>query len=145
MYNELYRRTIGKIITLRILFTCIHIINGFIATGSWIVGIKVASIAFFVNPILYWIHERIWNKYQWNRKRNTKLTFSEGNPRSIGKDISWRFVITGSNFFIPFLITGSLAFGLTIVSMTTLTNMIAYWAHERLWNRVKWGRELIGN
>lgn len=127
---------------MRIIFTCVHIINTFIVTGSLLMGLKVAGLAFFVNPVLYWLHERGWNWWQWGRFNDDVRKFREGNWRSLGKDITWRVVITGSNFFLPYVVTGSLKYGLTIMSMATLVNMTIYFFHERIWNLFGWGREL---
>lgn len=127
---------------MRIIFTCVHIINTFIVTGSLLMGLKVAGLAFFINPVLYWLHERGWNWWQWGRFNDDVRKFREGNWRSLGKDITWRVVITGSNFFLPFFVTGSLKYGLTIMSMATLVNMTIYFFHERIWNLFGWGREL---
>lgn len=127
---------------MRIIFTCVHIINTFIVTGSLLMGLKVAGLAFFVNPVLYWLHERGWNWWQWGRFNDDARKFREGNWRSLGKDITWRVVITGSNFFLPYFVTGSLKYGLTIMSLATLVNMTIYFFHERIWNLFGWGREL---
>ena len=142
MFNEKYLRSLAKVVTMRIIFTCVHIINTFIVTGSLLMGLKVAGLAFFINPVLYWLHERGWNWWQCGRFNDDVRKFREGNWRSLGKDITWRVVITGSNFFLPFFVTGSLKYGLTIMSMATLVNMTIYFFHERIWNLFGWGREL---
>ena len=85
---------------MRVMFTCIHIMNTFIVTGSLMAGVKVAGLAFFVNPVLYWLHERGWNIWQWGRFSDDRRKFKEGNWRSLGKDVTWRIVITGSNFVL---------------------------------------------
>ena len=51
-YNESYWRTLSKVVSMRVMFTCIHIMNTFIVTGSLMAGVKVAGLAFFVNPVL---------------------------------------------------------------------------------------------
>ena len=142
-FNEKYLRSLAKVVTMRIIFTFVHIINTFIVTGSLIAGLKVAGLAFFINPILYWLHERGWNWWQWGRYSDDIRKFKEGNWRSLSKDITWRVVITGSNFFLPYFVTGSLKYGLTIMSLSTLVNMAIYFCHERIWNLFKWGREML--
>ncbi len=142
-FNEKYLRSLAKVVTMRIIFTFVHIINTFIVTGSLLAGLKVAGLAFFINPVLYWLHERGWNWWQWGRFSDDIHKFKEGNWRSLGKDITWRVVITGSNFFLPYFVTGSLKYGLTIMSLATLVNMTIYFCHERIWNLFKWGRELL--
>ena len=142
-FNEKYLRSLAKVVTMRIIFTFVHITNTFIVTGSLIAGLKVAGLAFFINPILYWLHERGWNWWQWGRYVDDIRKFKEGNWRSLSKDITWRVVITGSNFFLPYFVTGSLKYGLTIMSLATLVNMAIYFCHERIWNLFKWGRESL--
>mgnify|MGYP000011410282 FL=1 len=39
-----------------------NFIGGYIASGSWMVGLGVVSFALVVNSILYFFHERAWNK-----------------------------------------------------------------------------------
>ena len=141
-FNEKYLRSLAKVVTMRVIFTFVHIINTFIVTGSLMMGVKVAGLAFFVNPVLYWLHERGLNIWQWGRFDDDRRNFKEGNWRSLSKDITWRIVITGSNFFLPYFVTGSLKYGLTIMSLATLVNMTIYFCHERLWNLFRWGREL---
>ena len=91
-YNESYWRTLSKVVSMRVMFTCIHIMNTFIVTGSLMAGVKVAGLAFFVNPVLYWLHERGWNIWQWGRFSDDRRKFKEGNWRSLGKDVTWRIV-----------------------------------------------------
>ena len=51
-FNEKYLRSLAKVVTMRIIFTFVHITNTFIVTGSLITGLKVAGLAFFINTIL---------------------------------------------------------------------------------------------
>ena len=41
--------------------------GGFLASGSWVVGLGVASFALVVNSILYFFHERAWNRSGWGK------------------------------------------------------------------------------
>jgi len=63
----------------------------------------------------------------------------DSHIRSLVKGITWR--ITGSldTFLISWLITGhaSIAFSITLVEL--ITKITLYWAHERVWLKVKWG------
>ena len=55
-------RSLGKVVTWRILVTITNFIGGWLASGSWAVGLGVVSFALVVNSILYYIHERVWNR-----------------------------------------------------------------------------------
>jgi uncharacterized membrane protein len=141
-YNEGQLRTIFKVVSWRILLTISHIVNAFIATGSIMLGLKIAGVATVINSVLYWGHERVWNWIQWNRRSATESKFVEGNPRSLSKMISWRILITSSNFFIPYILTGSWGAAVIFAGMATFVNMFIFWAHERVWNRIKYGKNV---
>jgi uncharacterized membrane protein len=140
-YDESHWRSIVKVVTWRVLLTASHIINTFIITGSLIAGLKVAGLAAIINSVLFWTHERLWNLASWNRRDHEKLTFSEGQPRTISKIVTWRILITASNFFIPFFVTGSWGSAALFVGLATVVNMTLFWGHERVWNIVRWGKK----
>jgi uncharacterized membrane protein len=52
--------------------TITNFIAGYITTGSWKVGLGVAGFALVVNSILYYFHERVWNKIEWGKEQNKK-------------------------------------------------------------------------
>lgn len=139
-YSENQLRTIFKVVSWRIILTISHIVNAFIVTGSIITGLKIAGLATVINSVLYWVHERIWNWIQWNRRSADQSKFVEGNPRSLGKMISWRVLITVSNFLIPFILTGSWGSAVLFAGMATFVNMFIFWSHERIWNRIRYGK-----
>ena len=141
-FNEQHKRTIFKSITWRIVITIVQIINGLIVTGSLMFGVKMASLGALVNIFAYWIHERVWNKIQWSREQRGD-TYSEKWYRSISKDLSWRVIITFNNFWMPWLLTGSWQVGLSFMGVATLVNMVIYWSHERLWNMVSYGKQVL--
>jgi len=67
-FQERIPRSLAKVITWRILVTITNTVGGFLASGSWIVGLGVASFALVVNSILYFFHERTWNVADWGKK-----------------------------------------------------------------------------
>lgn len=60
-------RSLGKVVTWRILVTITNFVGGWIASGSWQVGLGVVSFALVVNSALYYFHERTWNRIQWGK------------------------------------------------------------------------------
>jgi uncharacterized membrane protein len=60
--------------------------------------------------------------------------------RSIVKTISYRIVILILDFTTIYLFTGKLklALGFTIVSNIYTT--VGYFFHERIWDKIKWGK-----
>lgn len=61
--------------------------------------------------------------------------------RSIIKAISWRITGTIDTILISWLITGKLILALSIGGIETFTKVILYYFHERVWNKLKFGRE----
>jgi uncharacterized membrane protein len=61
-FYEKALRSLGKVVTWRITVTGSQLIGGYLVSGSWMVGLGVASFALVVNSILYFFHERVWNR-----------------------------------------------------------------------------------
>lgn len=139
-FKETHSRTIAKVVSWRVLLTISHIVNGFIVSGSWVTGLQIAGLAAVINSVLYWVHERAWNFAQWNRKPKDGLMFFEGQPRTISKIITWRALITSSNFLIPFIMTGSWGSAAAFLGIATVVNVALFYSHERVWNRFAWGK-----
>jgi uncharacterized membrane protein len=140
-FVENHPRTIAKVVSWRILLTISHIVNGFIVSGSWTTGLQIAGLAALINSVLYWAHERGWNFAQWNRKPKDGLMFFEGQPRTISKIVTWRILITSSNFLIPFIMTGSWGSAAAFLGIATVVNVALFYIHERAWNRIIWGKQ----
>ena len=67
---------------------------------------------------------------------------SEKPIRSVAKAVSWRVVGTIDTFLVSYLILGEDNWGeaSAIAAVDFVTKMILYFAHERVWNKIKWGR-----
>jgi uncharacterized membrane protein len=64
----------------------------------------------------------------------------EKSYRSIVKSISWRTVGTIDTMVISYFITGKLALALSIGGIEVFTKMTLYFFHERVWNKINFGR-----
>jgi uncharacterized membrane protein len=67
-FYEKAMRSLGKVVTWRVLVTITNFVGGYLASGSWVVGLGVVSFALVVNSILYFFHERIWNRIDAGRQ-----------------------------------------------------------------------------
>jgi uncharacterized membrane protein len=65
---------------------------------------------------------------------------SDTTRRSLVKTISWRITGSSATFGIGYLISGDFAIAGTIAGIQLVANTILYFVHERIWNRIKWGR-----
>ncbi len=61
--------------------------------------------------------------------------------RSILKTISWRITGTLDTMLISFIITGDVAVAASIGFIEVFTKMVLYYYHERMWNKINYGKE----
>ena len=64
------------------------------------------------------------------------MQFYEKAMRSVGKVVTWRVLVTITNFFGGWLASGNPWVGLGVVSFALVVNSIMYYFHERAWNRI---------
>ncbi len=72
-------------------------------------------------------------KYKTDRK-------SEKPMRSVVKAISWRVIGTLDTLLISYILTGQVAIAASIATIDFVTKMFLYFFHERLWNKIAWGK-----
>ena len=60
--------------------------------------------------------------------------------RSVVKAISWRATGTVDTILISYLITGHAKFALSIGFVELFTKIFLYYVHERIWNKLSFGR-----
>lgn len=66
--------------------------------------------------------------------------FKEPLTRSFVKALTFRLLVIVSNIVIITLVTGELRVVFSVVLVSTVVNTILYIIHERVWDKVKWGR-----
>ena len=71
--------------------------------------------------------------------------FYEKAMRSLGKVVTWRILVTITNFVGGWLASGSIAVGLGVVSFALVVNSILYYFNERAWNRIDAGKTISDN
>lgn len=62
----------------------------------------------------------------------------ESHPRSLVKGISWRIIGTLDTFLWSWLITHKPVAAGTIALLETITKVLIYYLHERIWHFVPW-------
>jgi len=67
---------------------------------------------------------------------------SDNAVRSLAKAVSWRITGTIDTFIVSWLITGEILLASSIASIEIMTKILLYWAHERVWNKISWGKQL---
>lgn len=66
---------------------------------------------------------------------------SDTKSRSLAKAISWRVTGTADTFLISWFITGEPLLATGIAVTEVVTKVFLYWFHERVWNKIKWGKK----
>ena len=62
--------------------------------------------------------------------------------RSLVKAITYRAVIIVLDFSVIYLLTGRVDVALGFMVISNIYTTVAYFVHERIWNKIRWGIEL---
>lgn len=68
---------------------------------------------------------------------------SERKKRTVAKAITWQIIGFVVMMCIAFFYTGTTQMALSMTIITTLTSSVSYVIHERIWNRINWGKYLL--
>lgn len=60
--------------------------------------------------------------------------------RSIVKSITYRLISTATGFLVVWLLSKDVKVGAMFSVVELIYKPLQYYIHERLWQRVKWGR-----
>jgi uncharacterized membrane protein len=55
--------------------------------------------------------------------------------------VSWRVTGTADTFLISWLITGQVLLASGIALTEVMTKVFLFWLHERVWNKITWGKK----
>lgn len=79
--------------------------------------------------IWYYLHERAW----------FGASIKNANSRHLIKTFTWRGIGTLDTILISFLLTADGALGLQIGGVETISKIVLYYLHEKLWYRINFG------
>ena len=65
---------------------------------------------------------------------------SENHTRSIAKAVSWRVTGTIDTVIVSYFVTGKITLAISIGLVEVFTKIGLYYLHERVWNRISYGR-----
>lgn len=86
------------------------------------------------------ILEQVFQQKEVKNKKYSEDKNSEKPIRSIAKAVSWRVIGTLDTLLISYILTGEVAIAASIASIDFITKMFLYFFHERLWNKINWGK-----
>lgn len=127
---KISKRHLVKSLSWRLIGTLDTFIFTWIITGNIEEGINVSGITTVTKIIWYYIHERIWF--------NSRIAVSK---RHIIKTFSWRGIGTLDTIFFSWVLIGNPFLALKIGFFETVSKMLLYYGHEKLWFRISFGLE----
>jgi len=123
------KRHIAKALTWRFIGSLDTLFFAWLITGDFDQGLNVSVITTFTKLIWYYIHEQLWfNSF-----------VKSSNKRHLAKTFSWRFIGTLDTILLGWLIIGNPFVGLKIGIFETLSKMLLYFGHEKLWYKINFG------
>jgi uncharacterized membrane protein len=69
---EKWPRSLSKVVSWRVTVTFSNLLGAWWASGNLASGLSFAAYAIVANSILYYLHERSWNKIGWAKDINRK-------------------------------------------------------------------------
>jgi len=128
-------RTLAKTVTYRLATFVLTYLITMLLTGQQTTSAGIAILSLTAGSLTFIIHERIWTRVKWGN-----LGGFDRKVRSVIKTITYRLW----SLFIVFVL--GLFFGLgasEALSVTVVLNimyLLTHYTNERVWNRVKWGK-----
>lgn len=119
----IYKRHLAKTITWRIIASLDTLIISWIITNSISTGITISIIEIITKMILYFFHEKIWYNSEFKNHR----------IRHLFKTFTWRIIGTLDTVILASFITSDPVIGLKIGSLETITKIVLYYIHEKVW------------
>lgn len=71
------------------------------------------------------------------------LMYKETNTRTLAKGFSWRFFATATTIVIVFIFFRRLDLAIAAGLLETVSKVLLYYVHEKLWQRIRWGKKKI--
>jgi uncharacterized membrane protein len=138
--TETHGRTVLKTIVYRILCTiAIFLISLALGAGTAASGTMALTIV-VVGTILYYLHDRIWNRFNWSRDESG----TESTKRSLVKTIVYRLItVVVAVILARLIMTDSNQTAVEFAIAQAVVNFILYYLVERVFNRLKIGRVIL--
>ena len=126
---KLAKRHIAKTFSWRAIGTLDTLLFAWLLSGDVEKGVSISVYTIITKMIWYYLHERAW----------FKSTIQSPNKRHIYKTFTWRFIGTLDTIIISWIVLCDISVGLQIGAAETITKMILYFFHEKLWYRINFG------
>jgi len=133
-------RTVSKTVVYRILCT---IGVGLLALAIGATGAQagtLALISFFLGIVLYYLHDRAWNRFNWRRDDQGR----ESVLRSVIKTIVYRIIVMiAVVLVVKVVLAEDTQTAVAFAIGQFVINLILYYIVERVANRIQKGRIVV--
>ena len=126
---KISKRHVAKSLSWRLIGSLDTLLFSWLVTGNFSDGLDVSLVTTITKLVWYYIHEQLW----------FKSSMADSNKRHIIKTFSWRFVGTIDTVVLGWIITGNPLIGLKIGLFETVSKMLLYFWHEKLWYKINFG------
>lgn len=94
----------------------------------------------YLNYLITMILDQIILSKKTQSKGFEEVRGSEKPLRSVIKALSWRLIGTIDTLIVSYVLTNEILLATSIASIDFLTKLILYFFHERIWNKINWGK-----
>ena len=126
---KISKRHVAKSLSWRLIGSLDTLLFAWLVTGNFSDGLNVSLVTTITKLVWYYIHEQLW----------FKSSLADSNKRHIIKTFSWRLVGSVDTIIFGWLLTGNPLTGLKIGLFETLSKMLLYFGHEKLWYKINFG------
>ena len=103
-------------------------------TATYIAVTEVAT-----KMVLYYTHERLWERSDWGVAVSKYGARRDGPTRSGVKTATWRVTASLDTTVLALIFTGNIGTAVSIGGFEVITKLVLYYFHERAWSRIDWG------
>jgi len=64
----------------------------------------------------------------------------DSSIRTLAKTVSWRAVATVASFAVSYILSNNIVLSSSIAGSQIIIQSFLYIIHERIWNKIQWGR-----
>ena len=129
---KISKRHLAKSLSWRLIGTIDTLVFAWLITGDLNEGINLSGITAVTKLVWYYIHERSW----------FNSSTIDSNRRHIIKTFSWRTIGTIDTILFGWILTGNPLTGLKIGGIETVSKMVLYFGHEKLWYKINYGLDM---
>lgn len=141
--KEHHYRSVIKGATWRVWATMDTILLSWFFTGQISSALKIGAVEVFTKIFLFYVHDRIWMKFNWWRTREVRpdgtVIYVDNHYRSVIKGASYRFFGTLDTITIALFVTGRFTQAFSIGFAEVFTKIAFFYLHERIWYRIPFG------